>query len=349
MHHHHSVSNDNNIRIVRLQYEKDNNINISNNNNNNNNHSTTNNRKPQNKNHTNNKNNYYIWQNVTHLLSYETTVSNHNKNDLQQFGLWVCVGAAAESFITELLLLVSSSSSLVGGGGGDTSGPTFASLTEEDIDHATIRSVKRTILNELLSPTTTTTTPLNQKNHPNRHTTILIPIRPLGCNCRENTDNDPDRTTERRRSYYLDAITIAAIMLQSIRRATRNYLQSPKIRHHLGLVPWVVGRRTTPSSQQQPPHFSCGIGTPVMASWHYRSMLQMAATRAGYHTTIGITESTAAAMAYGLSFVVAASTTTTTTTLSSSLSSQPTTTTHPSTTTASTVTTKTTTTSEIPN
>ena len=80
-------------------------------------------------------------------------------------------------------------------------------------------------------------------------------------------------------------------------------------------------------------------------------MLQMAATRAGYHTTIGITESTAAAMAYGLSFVVAASSsTTTTTTLSSSLSSQPTTTTHPSTTTASIVTTKTTTTtSDIPN
>ena len=203
--------------------------------------------------------NYYIWENVTDLLLPQ----NNNATDL-----WVCVGAAAESFRNELLLSVSS-------------------ISEEMVDRAIITSAKRTILKEL----STTTSNYSNKSC---HTNIVIPVHPLGC----INQNDDDDHTERQCCCQLDAITVVAILLRSIRRAAHNYLQQPKVQKKLGVGDSLIKFKSTT------PLYSCCIGVPVMASYQYRTLLQHAATRAGYQTTITCTESTAAAMAYGLSFVV---------------------------------------------
>jgi molecular chaperone DnaK (HSP70) len=249
------------------------------------------------------KQNYYIWQNIVDLLlPFETQSLPYHQNDLRKLGLWVCVGAAAESFIAELLLFIQTRQPWIIPNTTDppleevsTTSPSIASMTEDDVDSATIRSVKRTILKEL------STIPLN---HMDKNKAIHIPIRPLGCSYYK----DQGKNSKQQNQYHFDAITIAAIMLQSIRRAAQNYLQQPKVQKKLGLPVVETATKTKSKSPlpsiRSPLRFSCCIGVPVVSSLYYRTLIQMAGTRAGYRTTICITESTAAAIAYGLSFVV---------------------------------------------
>jgi molecular chaperone DnaK (HSP70) len=154
-------------------------------------------------------------------------------------------------------------------------GDNLESKEKSKVFSATVRSVKRLVLKELASRTTKF---LESKTSTIHETTnsISVAVLPLGCD----------------EMVHLDAVTIAAIFLRAIRFASDDYLRQPKVRQKLGLSPHPSDAGL---SRQH-----CCLGVPATASLAYRSFLQEAAQRAGFLSSTCITESTAAAIAYGL-------------------------------------------------
>ena len=176
--------------------------------------------------------------------------------------LWVCVGASAERFISSMMSVEYLPDA----------------NQESKVFSATIRSVKRIILKELAAKTRTSTSSESVFDNKNGSAKpISVSVLPLGS----------DETIQ------LDAVTVTAIFLRAIRFASRNYLSQPKLRRKLFLSPYSL--QDTGLSRQH-----CCLGVPATASLAYRSLLQDAAHRAGFLSSTCITESTAAAIAYGL-------------------------------------------------
>ena len=100
------------------------------------------------------------------------------------------------------------------------------------------------------------------------------------------------------KSISVNAVMIVAVILRAIRLASNEYLQRNLFAKHLKIP------------GDAPPCRNCCIGVPAAATIRYRNKcLTQAAGLAGFASVSTVTESTAAAMAYGLMFT---NTTTTT-------------------------------------
>ena len=89
----------------------------------------------------------------------------------------------------------------------------------------------------------------------------------------------------------INAVAIVAIILRALRLASDGYLQRHMASKHLKIPGGLPYCRN-----------GC-IGVPAAATVQYRQWITAAARRAGFAASVStVTESTAAAMAYGLSF-----------------------------------------------
>lgn len=95
------------------------------------------------------------------------------------------------------------------------------------------------------------------------------------------------------RSVDIKCADIVAVFLKSLRMAATTYLQGQARKKHLN-VPY---SGSIPTLEVQ----HCCIGVPAAATISYKTMLRQAAISAGFAEVRLLTESTAAAMAYGLS------------------------------------------------
>jgi molecular chaperone DnaK (HSP70) len=224
------------------------------------------------------------WQDVSDIvsktvikdtLSMATTATGDTNTRVptqQSLQLFACCGAAAQ----DLQLTTSTAAA-------------FLDDSEwQTISAATIRSVKRLILHQLSTRAITADV-------------ATVTVTPLGCT----------------HAVSIAAVDIVAVYLRVLQRAT-----SPSLMRYLRqnrLAPWDLPGMLTPPPSRGDEHRSAGatigtltindlaaprhvcLGVPAAAPLSFRQLLRQAARKAGFApNAITITESTAAAMAYGL-------------------------------------------------
>lgn len=174
-----------------------------------------------------------------------------------------CVGAAAENFIANALA---------------TNAVDPAALAA-----ATVRSVKREILGRLQQPPPQNTPPSSSRA---ADAVVRIAVTPL--DHREHRSPAPAPTPPP--PLLIEAVAIVAIFLRALRWASDAYLSSYRV---------AAGKRLRIPGDAPPCRHVC-VGVPASSTVRYRTLVQEAAYRAGFASAAALTESTAAATAYGL-------------------------------------------------
>lgn len=177
--------------------------------------------------------------------------------------LYACVGAVAEDLLTANNASTSDSS--------NSTSKCNGNIDPAALTAATIRSVKRPILQQLASFSA------GKEEVPNE---VQIAVTPLA-----------SRTV-----LNLDVVSIVAVFLRTIRTAADAYLQTAIFKKGLR----VPGYNNNSDSSSSVACRHCCLGVPATATIAYRTFMLRAARKAGFRSAVTVTESTAAAMAYGL-------------------------------------------------